>query len=372
MKTINYIYLILIGLLASNQVIAKVITVSNNPNSPGQYSSLQTAIDAALAKDTLYVAGSGLDYGNITITKPLIIIGAGAIPNKNLPLETYISSINYGYTSNNASSGSGSRLTGCAITNITFGTSSTYSNAISNIVLSRNKITNIYWNNGGQTIPYNNYLIENNVITSISGNSIRFNNGIIKNNIINAVSLGVHGAGYWLFSNNVVLASFSSNRSATVTNNIFYVAYAASIADNLYCTFTNNILYAIEGTFDDNAFNTGTNSGTGNIINVDPNFGHYDSFETAIWSYSQSTPESAPYVDFNLLDSSPGKKYGTDGTDVGLHGGSTPFVEGSPADSRYRYFPLPQIPQVLDVTINNTSIPLGGNLEVQLKASKQQ
>ena len=49
--------LILLCVAAGSLFTAKaaVITVSNNPNSPGQYTSLQTAIDAAASGDTLYV-----------------------------------------------------------------------------------------------------------------------------------------------------------------------------------------------------------------------------------------------------------------------------------------------------------------------------
>ena len=46
---------------------AKVITVNNNINSPGQYTNLQQAIDSASAGDTIYVHGSATSYGNVNV-----------------------------------------------------------------------------------------------------------------------------------------------------------------------------------------------------------------------------------------------------------------------------------------------------------------
>jgi hypothetical protein len=54
-----------------------VRTVSNNPDIPAQYNSLQATIDAASAGDTILVAGSASSYGNITIGKKLVVYGAG-------------------------------------------------------------------------------------------------------------------------------------------------------------------------------------------------------------------------------------------------------------------------------------------------------
>ena len=80
---------------------------------------------------------------------------------------------------------------------------------------------------------------------------------------------------------------------------------------------------------------------------------------------------SGPFANFNLTATSIGKNYGTDGTDVGIYGGSTPFVEGATTDSRFRYFPKPAIPQMLDMTLNNPNIPANGTLSVNFSASKQ-
>lgn len=68
----------ILSLSLSLTSFAGVITCSNNPNSPGQYTSLQDAIDNANAGDTILVHGSGTSYGNITLnSKALTFIGAG-------------------------------------------------------------------------------------------------------------------------------------------------------------------------------------------------------------------------------------------------------------------------------------------------------
>ena len=59
---------------------ANIITVSNNLDSPGMYTDLQTAIDDALDGDTLLIAGSPTNYGSITIDKKLRLVGAGIAP----------------------------------------------------------------------------------------------------------------------------------------------------------------------------------------------------------------------------------------------------------------------------------------------------
>jgi hypothetical protein len=60
MKTI--LTTLIVGIFSLSSM-ATVHTVSNNPNSPGEYNNLQTAIDAATNGDTLYVHGSPTSYG---------------------------------------------------------------------------------------------------------------------------------------------------------------------------------------------------------------------------------------------------------------------------------------------------------------------
>jgi len=62
--------------LVSTETYATVRTVSNNPNSPGQYTSLQMAVDSSSMGDTILVAGSATSYGTVNIYWKLTIFGA--------------------------------------------------------------------------------------------------------------------------------------------------------------------------------------------------------------------------------------------------------------------------------------------------------
>lgn len=67
-------------LFSRTEVHATILTVSNSMSAPAQYNDLQTAVDSASVGDTLLVTGTGSSYGNITIDKPLMLVGAGYAP----------------------------------------------------------------------------------------------------------------------------------------------------------------------------------------------------------------------------------------------------------------------------------------------------
>jgi hypothetical protein len=116
--------------------------------------------------------------------------------------------------------------------------------------------------------------------------------------------------------------------------------------------------------------NNNHNTTSGNIINQNPDFVFYANNQN-LGSYSTSYPGTGPFIDYHINNNSPGKNYGTDGTDIGIYGGITPFVEGATTDSRFRYFPMPAMPQMLDLTITNQSIPANSTLNVNFNAEKK-
>lgn len=364
----------------SNLVNATVRTVSNNANSPGQYTDLQVAINASVSNDTLYVHGSPIDYGTATSTKPLTIIGAGALPNKSYSYSTKINNLTLGFNTLYTSSAAGSKIYGCDIyyLNLSAGNGTTVA-GISNILISRNKISACFFGQQGTvyTLAHNNITISNNVISSIGGgnNSMQFliKNTIIKNNIINGqiYCLGHESAGSWLLSNNIIKGSiFIQIRSGVISNNIFYGTGGNNFGtNNFYCSVSNNCFLSGGFTYLPSSIIYGTNTGGGNLLNVDPLFVNETS--ASVISYDQTYPATGPFTNYNLQAGSLCLLYGSDGTDLGIYGGTTPFVEGYPAESRYRYFPMPAIPQMLNMNINNSSIPPAGTLNVDFKARKQ-
>ncbi len=62
---------------------ATVRTVSSNPSTLGQFSTIQAAIDASIAGDTVYVYGSPNIYAGFSIVdKAITVLGPGWSPDK--------------------------------------------------------------------------------------------------------------------------------------------------------------------------------------------------------------------------------------------------------------------------------------------------
>lgn len=379
MKTLKQIAIVVLVTMFHFVSNAAIITVSNNPNVPGQYSNLQVAIDAAVPNDTLYIQGSTITYGNVNLYKKLTLIGYGAMPNKPLSIPTEIGNINIKFTDDGTSSGSGSAIYGCKIAFIYLGVKSITSGVIgvNNITISRNSISginddiNYYYSS---PFSYSGISINNNCIGSIKIYKLG-SGSIIRNNII---SSGIQGLGYfdsgnWLVINNVIHYQIGNCTNGSFMNNVIYVYSDVSALS--YCDFTNNIFYTTSSNlFASNYVSNTTssnhnNSESGNIYNQNPDFVYYN-INQGITSYSGSYPYSAPFIDYHLSSSSPGKNYGTDGTDIGIYGGAEPFVEGATTDSRFRYFPMPAMPQMLNMVINTPTVPANSNLNVNFTAQK--
>ena len=73
----KYLILFLILAFTSLSLDARIITVSNNPAIPAQYTNLQEAIDNADVGDTIFVHQSSTNYGNIVVNKKITLLGQG-------------------------------------------------------------------------------------------------------------------------------------------------------------------------------------------------------------------------------------------------------------------------------------------------------
>jgi hypothetical protein len=343
---------------------AAVHTVSNNPNSPGQYTSVQAAHDAAVAGDTLLIHASETSYGSLTVIKQLVIIGEGALPNKQLLYRTTLGTITLSFAAFPATgNSSGTKIYGLDLSGISVGYSSSAStSSIGSITLSRNRINQVSFN--GSSCSGHVYF--NNVINSMYSGGLL--NCIISNNIIGICNMSTSIGNNNLVTNNIIKSGLSI-RSAVISNNIFYnFASSASLSFSTEaCTYSNNIFYA-GVTVNESAVITGTNTGSGNFFNEDPQF-VYPTLPDQLYSYSYTTPASAPFANFHLQATSPGIAAGTDGTDIGIYGGGYPWVDGSSDDSRYRYFPMPrQVPHMIEMNILNPTVPVGNAINVEFNA----
>jgi hypothetical protein len=343
-------------------VHSKVLTVSNNTNSPGQYKDVQAACDAASSYDTIYIHASEFGYGNVDVRKPLILIGEGALPNQQIKLETKIGAINFTHATEQSSiiTSSGSKVFGI------------YSNfnlrynkegiGLSNFTFERCK-GSIMSSGSGHG---HSYLYINHFVGMISGTT--FSNMIVSNSIINNLSFARNGNSNLVSSNNVfrncIFGSYAHFHGALISNNIFYAPSENSAFTTSYSTFNNNIFYLK----DKPTLSNLTTTETGNLFNVDPIFENPESFASQVRDYNFES--KGPHANFKLKTGSPALTLGTDGTQAGIYGGTTPWIDGGEGVLRYHTMPR-QVPYVTDMDILNSSILENGTLNVNIKAKVQ-
>jgi len=322
---------------------ATILTVDNNVDAPaGVYTEVQLAADAANPGDSLYIVGSITGYGNLYVKKELHIFGAGYKPNKqnaisanvnvllvyssviDNPSGSSVSGIQGGVTLQNLMPAS--ILENISISRIQGDVSFSGSYLMKNITVTNNRLTTL---SVSSSPVLTNALISNNIIAYSSFNCGVGSTAIVTNNVFSDV-----GGAY--FYNTIV------------TNNIFFGSTHNTLASNV--TYNNNITF---GSVDNNLVLTGTNNGGGNFIGVNPSFVNVPAVN---------------YIDtynYNLQPTSPGIAAGTDGTDIGIYGGTYVWPEGGASSGDgYMYAQEADIPQVNQMNVQNASVPLNGTLNV--------
>ena len=342
-------------LLISVYVFATVRTVSNNPATIAQFSTVQAAVDAAATGDTIYVHGSPNVYGPVTITdKRLVVIGPGINPDKNLPL---VASIN-GFTINgSAGSSDFCELQGLIVTTFLV------NQGVNNLRLIRNQFNGTF--NFAHTIAAANFLIEGNFFPSqISTNgSATFTNFLFQNNIFYGVTCCTTGSiSGFANSTNVVFnhnlftgppGTFqifsSNNRFLLLTNNIFVNRNPAL---NLsFSTFTNNITFNC-GAAGDTAWIRNNNvDGGGNIAGQNPQM--FD--QTAVDAGSGN-----PLMDLTIA-AGPANNSGTDGKDMGLLFDVTGSLNWNNGRNS-------RLPRIFKMNVVNPTVAAGGTISVTVEA----
>jgi len=324
---------------------ATIRTVCNMPYSPGQFTTFAAALAASSVNDTIYVHGSNINYGTISVNKNgIVIIGAGHNPAKTVSLASSFTTINL--------SASGCQFIGLSFDiMIAFGTSnSTTVKRCKVQASSSSEGISISGSNG------NNWLIEGNVFNggtvfaSINFGSSTSNNTTIRNNIFNH---GIYSNSSsttpftLLILNNVFIGNlsntFSSISNAVIDNNIFYRSSPQGVSTG--CVMDYNISFSCSN-------NNFAAPGSNNLVNVNPLFTNFP-LAGALFSYTH---------DYNLAAGSPGIVTGADGTDRGVYGGfGTKFIMTGE----------PPLAEVTDVTITSPStIPPGGNLTISISSTR--
>ncbi|MCE3295728.1 MAG: hypothetical protein K0R65_1442 [Crocinitomicaceae bacterium] len=342
MKKIVLSILAVAGLSLAAQ--ATVRTVSNNTIAAGQYTTVQAAVDASAAGDTVYVHGSATTYGDVTLNKRIVLIGAGhRVEGTQYNLPTTLGNV-YLSQGNSTTLPAGSTIKGINITS--------------------------YFTGQGGALPVNNILLER---CYVGGLSFCGNGWIIRNNFLGFA--GINNFSNVILSNNVVQSyiTTSDKPSVVISNNVFLRSYISSVS---YANITNNLFIEVPQPV--SSYFTGTqNTYNKNIfIYADPiNFQNFPlsgntgvgNLNTTAGQFVSTVPLNVSLSDsrsynWQLNGSSIGADYGTDGTDVGIYGGSFPMPNMSGVCT---------MPQMVSMDIQNSVIPQNGTLDVNIKAKGQ-
>ena len=343
---------------------ATIRTVSNDLNKPAQYPDIPQAIAAASNGDTIYVNGTQYTYSDFTVNRKLVIIGAGFNVANQFNLASAVNNI-YFFKDAGVNDGSGTAIAGFRVANIGLAGSSL---AVSNIKMFRNQIGQI-------TMQLINWAIYNNVFpgncAGLDGNN-NSSSVVIQNNIFYTATATIKNFNqpsvvidHNLFINvtggcNAGPTTFYNLQFAIITNNIFTSSSGINSFTNVtQSTVNNNISVSsnISTVAPTNSFLANNNTGGGNQVGVNPLFVTDPDFNNYNATYN-----------YRLQSTSPGHNAATDGTDIGIYGGSYPFPSGGAVGGGYDTSPLPPIPQINSVNIQNASVLPGQQLQVNVSA----
>lgn len=338
---------------------AAVINVSNSPtapvNVPHTYNDLQVAINAAADGDSLYVHGTNISYGNITITnRTLTFIGAGYGSNlqSNFQQRSRLGNVEFlNY--------SGSRnivFVGLLIEGELY---TTGTNApVSNLIIERCAVNKM-------TCQSNNLIIRQSLFeysdyTIVPFAPTVFGNAIIQNSVfVGAIGAGLN-LGSSLWENNIFKMAYpyynaygdisGINGTGIFKNNIFNNEFTISVSN---CTFNNNLFVSVS------SLGNG-NSGTGNVFSTGAGFvNNYNPVNTI------GKQNYCSAVDYHLSVGSAALTAGPTGNEIGIYGGTNALPASAVLNG------VPAMPRITEMNLQNISVAPNGSLNVQLKAVKE-
>lgn len=337
-----------------NVASATVLTVSNDPKGGAQFASLQAAYNAAVNGDTLLIEGTNINYTmancNSGWNKSLTAIGIGFNPQKQSPRLSLFANtdqcccgefVMYGGSSGSKFYGlifpNGVRLRGSAsdllFENCKFDGSPNFN--IENVTAS-----NLTWRN----CIFNGNNLSN---INFSNGNVTNSNMLVSNCIFDGYIEGQNSPFITLLLDHSLFlgtSTFSQLHFAIIQNSIFMNAFPAGTTNS---GFTNNIC-RVAGTFP--PVGGGGNSSAGNLEATNPNFVTY-----TFGNFYATTH------DYHLQAGSPAIGAGTDGTEIGLHGGLTNFSETGEVLIN---------PVMRSLNISNPTIAPNGTLNVNIHSSK--
>ena len=350
---------LLILFMGFNLIAQTSWTVDNRPGTTAQFTSVQTAIDAANPGDTIYVSPSLTGYTNININKTIHLRGLGHNPELVNGLNATIGTITFSTFDGNPSHPSNSSIAGLKFTNL-YNTAP--SNGNFNILIQNNYITFMDLGN------VNGFTIQGNIFNTASGGTSVIIGGtgenLISHNIFNISSNGI--------TTSVAVISGASSLS-TVNNNVFIFNGTTSsppIFSNSTNPVANNNIFVINNSVSNTIRNPNSTvnfqncltfsyggqtisalPGTNNLNNTNPQFESIGAPENPLFAYTKS---------YKLKAGSAAIDAGTDGDDLGVYSQGFLFqMRGYPFD----------IPYPTSINITNVLAQIGNTLNVVLKAN---
>lgn len=329
------ILLLCFGFLTAN---ATSWRVNNNPAIDADFTTFEAAVAGASAGDTLYMEGSNFTYGEVVLTKPLVIIGPGFFLTEND--STQVSNLEANFERITVdSTASGSRIYGCEFDD------RVYING-SNVVFARN------WVYGASNYGIGIYVGEANDVVNCS----------IIQNFCNNIKGGYYSydpvAHNTLIANNIVHGSIIFNENATnvIFNNIVNLSvdvHNSIVKNNIRLSGGIPGFKVNEGNiFEYNLTNYPTPPpGTGNIGGIDP-VDVFADFEETLGFSSDGK--------WQLKEGSPAIGAGENGIDCGVFGGTSPYVLSG----------LPAVPHIYEAIVPTSGSAASG-LPVTIKVKAQ-
>jgi len=141
----------------------KLHRVNNNPDFDADFTSLQAAVTAAAANDTIYLEGSATQYAGATIDKPLTIVGPGFFLSENPETQAINTSATIDSDVLFTSGSEGSTMMGCRLLS-----GADLNISVSDITLIRNHLFHVeFTGNSDNIVIMQNYI--NTVLTPCQG-----------------------------------------------------------------------------------------------------------------------------------------------------------------------------------------------------------
>jgi hypothetical protein len=320
-------------------------TVSNAVGGAAQFTTVQSAIDAAQPNDTILVQGSTINYPDINITKALTIIGPGHHPTAIGSFAAVVGNCTVTPLS------SGTRLVGLDVYSINLGGGDAVDNFVVRNCIIRNNMA--FQNSTTNCVFEGNFIYAGIVMYDFQGMEMIFRNNVFFHNSTGPRIVSINSP--IIFDHNTFLGNstgriFNLVNQAIISNNIFYncdLSNTGSFSSSYNgCVITNNATFLCAGTLPG-----ATNSGSGNLNGVDPLFVNYPGIPSDFsWLY-----------DIRLQTGSSLLSAGSDGTQIGVYGGTYPFrLSGEPIG----------MPSMNTLSIDNVAVPLNGTLNVNFSAEQ--